>query len=307
MHILILLHPAQVRDAVAVAGGALELQGGAGGLHLGLELVEHRGALAFQEHHRQTHVVGVAGAVDAAHAGGAATLDLVLQAGPRTVLEEAVRTGAHAKQLLQDVQAVAHRGGAGERAEETPRPLGAAMEGQARIRVLGEVDVGVGLVVAQQDVEARTFRLDEALFEQQRLGFAAGDGHLDVARAAGEGERLRRKAGGAVIGRHPRLEVARLAHIEHFAAIAHKAIDARPRWQRGEKAVEAGVRVDATLRRRRRHACAQEASGAGAAESRCRCCAHRFRAPAPGRPSRSCPAGTAASRTRRRRLRPALA
>jgi len=34
-----------------------------------------------------------------------------------------------------------------------------------------ELDVGVGLVVAQQDVEARLALLDQVVFERQRLAF----------------------------------------------------------------------------------------------------------------------------------------
>ena len=266
MHVLALLHPPQVGDAVPVARGALELQGRAGGLHLHLEFVEHRGAFAFQEHHRQTHVVGVAVLVYEAHAGRAAPLDLVLQAGPRTVLEEAVRARAHAKELLQNVQAVAHRGGAGKRPEKTSAPLGAPMEGEAWVRMLRKLDVGIRLVVPQQDVEARTFGFDEALLKQQRLGLAAGDGDLDVPRFAGEGEGLGGKTGGAKIGRHPRLEIARLAHVQRFAAVADHAVDARPLGQGGEKVGEAGVGalgVAGAFRGGRRHSYGQPGINAG--------------------------------------------
>ena len=45
-----------------------------------------------------------------------------------------------------------------------------------------ELDVGVGLVVAQQDVEARLVLLDEVVLERQRLFFVVDQDVIDVAR-----------------------------------------------------------------------------------------------------------------------------
>ena len=44
----------------------------------------------------------------------------------------------------------------------------------------GELDVGIGLVVAQQDVEARLALLDEVVFERQRLMLVVDQDVLDV-------------------------------------------------------------------------------------------------------------------------------
>jgi hypothetical protein len=44
----------------------------------------------------------------------------------------------------------------------------------------GHGDVGIGLVVAQPDVERRPVALDQVLLQQQRLVFAAGPQELDL-------------------------------------------------------------------------------------------------------------------------------
>ena len=185
MHVLVFLDAAQMVDLIPIPSRTLEGQGIGRGFHSGFELRQHVGAVAVQEEHRQSHVFGVAFSVDQTHAGAAATLYLILKAGARTVLEEAVRAGANAEELLQDIQAVAHRRRAGEWPEVAAGLLGAAMERQARIGMVGEMHIGVGFVVAQNDVEARSVGLDEALFQKQRFGFAAGDRDLDVAHSVG--------------------------------------------------------------------------------------------------------------------------
>ena len=81
----------------------------------------------------------------------------------------------------------------------------------------GDQDVGKGFVIAQQHVVAGFQLLDEVLFQEQRLGFGArGQEHHrrclknHLGNAAG-------MAGGAGIVGDPRLEVARLADVQHFA------------------------------------------------------------------------------------------
>ena len=136
MHVLVLLDPSQVVDLVAQPRRPLELQGQRGGFHLGLELGEDVLALALQEHHCQTHIVGVSFAVDQPDAGCATTTDLVLQARARAILEEALLAGPDAEQLLQDVETVAHGSGTGKGAEVPALSTRAAMERQARVGMI---------------------------------------------------------------------------------------------------------------------------------------------------------------------------
>ena len=80
----------------------------------------------------------------------------MLQARPRTVLEIAVFALPQLKQSLQDVDAVADGARAGERAEVAPRfPLRTTMKRQPWIDVVGQIDVRIRLVVAQNDVVRR--------------------------------------------------------------------------------------------------------------------------------------------------------
>ena len=85
-----------------------------------------------------------------------------------------------------------------------------------------ELDVGVGLVIAKQDVVARLVGLDQIVFEQQGLGFAARDGGLDPGYLghhqpnAGAGMRFLK------IARDPLFKVAGLADIDHMVEpVAH--------------------------------------------------------------------------------------
>ena len=52
----------------------------------------------------------------------------------------------------------------------------------ARVVLAGQLDVGVGFVVAQQDVEARLVLLDEVVLERQRFLFVVDQDVVDVAR-----------------------------------------------------------------------------------------------------------------------------
>src|SRR6185312_2870250 len=96
--------------------------------------------------------------------------------------EEAVAAVADAEELLQLIERVAHRPGARERSEvASGRAARAAVEGEPRELVIdAELHVREALVVAQYDVEARLVRLDEVVFEKQRLGLGVGDPDLDV-------------------------------------------------------------------------------------------------------------------------------
>ena len=57
----------------------------------------------------------------------------------------------------------------------------------ARILLAGQLDVGIGLVVAQQDVEARLVLLDQVVLERQRLLLVVDQDVVDVARLARSG------------------------------------------------------------------------------------------------------------------------
>ncbi|MNE45124.1 hypothetical protein D3C80_1393960 [compost metagenome] len=101
-------------------------------------------------------------------------------AGAGAGLVDAVRAGPEKKRLLQGVQRVVDRPGRGEGAEIVAgHGVGAAMLAHlGRAVVAADHQFGEGLVVAQQDVEARLQLLDEVGFQQQGLGLGRRDDQL---------------------------------------------------------------------------------------------------------------------------------
>ena len=240
LDVLLLLHPLQLGDLVPIACGAFKIQPFGGALHVPLERLQDLAAAPFQKQHAQGDVAPVGLPVDEADAGCAATLDLMLQAGPGTVLEEAVIALPQAEQLLQNVEALPHRTGGGIGAEVAGLfAAGAAVETQAR-KVLcgGQLDVGIGLVVPQHHVVGRALPLDEALLQQQRLGFAVRDRNGDVRHLGGQGQGLAVEAAGAEIAADAALEVARLANVEHCPAAVEQAVHARLLAEAGKDGME---------------------------------------------------------------------
>ena len=153
-------------------------------------------------------------------AGTEAAVNVVLQAGAGVVAREVdLATGqkkAAVDQLDYAIGKVAGKVGA---------VIGCAVFAQTpRDKDLGkavgerELDVGVGLVVAQQDVEARLALLDEVVFEGEGLVLIGDKDVFDIDglahERAGFGVGLR---GFKQIGAHARAEIVGLAHIDDFA------------------------------------------------------------------------------------------
>ncbi|MBS1163655.1 MAG: hypothetical protein H6R03_1551 [Burkholderiaceae bacterium] len=177
----LLVHDArQAAELVAHRRRFLEAQFLRQPLHLRFELGRDLARQAAQEAQRAVDVARVGVGVDQPHARRAAAADLVQQARPRAVGVDGVLAGAQAKHLLQHADAVLHRPGVRIGAEVPRAAVRRAAEvGDARKRVRGELQVRVGLVVAEQDVVARRQLLDEVVLEQQRLGLRAGHRRVD--------------------------------------------------------------------------------------------------------------------------------
>ncbi len=109
-------------------------------------------------------------------------MDVVLQTGARMIAGEIdLAAGQQEAAMNQFDDAV------GEIAREVGSVVGGAVFAQtAGDKDLGiaigerELDVGVGFVVAQQDVEARLALLDEVVFEGQRFVFVGYEDVVDV-------------------------------------------------------------------------------------------------------------------------------
>ena len=78
---------------------------------------------------------------------------------------------------------------------------------------------GVCLVILEQDVVARLVALDEVVLEQEGVLLRAHYDILDVGDVLHEHRRLRRLVGVVEIGRHPPLQILRLADIDHPPSI----------------------------------------------------------------------------------------
>ncbi len=195
-------------------------------LHAGFHLAHHVGTVAFEEAHGAIDVVRVARGIDQSDARRAAAMDLVQQAGPRAVRVHGVFAGAQAKDLLQQLDAVLDRPGVRVRAEDAGAPVDrAAVVGHAREGMLGELQVRVGLVVAEHHVVARRQRLDQVVLEQQRLGLGARDRRLD-AHDPLEHVGDARPDALVEIGGDALLQVARLADIKGGAGGIEHPVDA---------------------------------------------------------------------------------
>ena len=220
----------QRADAVAQARGALELHVVGGGLHLLGEPAHDQARLALQEVLGLVDEAPVVLEADQAGAGRGAALDLVQHAGARAALVDAVGAGAQQERLLQGVQRLVDRVGRREGAEVVALDgVGAAVFAQLRRRMLAaDHDLGEGLVVAQQDVEARLELLDQVDLEQQGVGLCAGGDELHRARQVDHvGDTLGVEAALGVLD-DALLQAARLADIEHLALVADHPVDARP-------------------------------------------------------------------------------
>ena len=89
---------------------------------------------------------------------------------------------------VDEVDQAVREVGREERAEVGGAVLAqAAGDVDARVFFVGELDVGVGLVVAQQDVEARLVLLDQVVFEGEGFLFVVDQDVVDVDGFADQG------------------------------------------------------------------------------------------------------------------------
>ena len=152
-------------EPVAEDGGALELLGGRGLGHLALEVALDVAVAAGEEVDDRVDPAPVLLAVDVADAGRRAALDVVVEArhaGAPAGL--GALAGPVLEQPPEQVERLAHPLRRRVGAEVDPlRAVALAGEVDAReLLVEADPDVGVGLVVAQADVELRPVALDEA-------------------------------------------------------------------------------------------------------------------------------------------------
>ena len=188
------------------------------------------------------YVFGVLVGVYQADTGRLAALDLVLQARSSAIAVVAVFALAYQKGLLQQAEAFTNGPGTRIGAEITPfGALGATVQAQAwKVVIAGKENVRVRLVVAQQNIIRRPVSLDQALLQQQRLGFVGGDGGVNLLDAADQCLGLGAQAGFAEVAGQALFKVAGLADIQQCAVGIEHAIDPGFAAGRGEK----GARIE---------------------------------------------------------------
>jgi len=227
LHALLVLNPAQQGNLVTHLSGTLEVQRAGSLFHGCVQLIGQGTATPFKEHDRMAYVLGIFLRVNQADARRLATLDLVLQARSRSVFEVAVVALTHQKSLLQDTQTFTDGAGAGVRPEILAfQFFGTAVNTQPRVLTIRQKHIGVGLVVAQQDVVRRTPLFDKRLLKQQRFGFVGGNSGFNLRDTRNQCSRLGRQAGFAKIAGQAFFQVLGLAHIEKPRIAVEHAIHA---------------------------------------------------------------------------------
>ena len=155
-------------------------------------------------------------------------MDVVLQAGLRVVAREVDLAGGHQEVPVDEVHQAVRQVG-----REVGAEVGGAVLAQAprdvdaRVLLAGQLDVGVGLVVAQQDVEARLVLLDQVVLERQRFLLVVDQDVVDVARLGDQGAGL--DVGQALVGEvaaHARAQVLGFADVDNGAVRVLVQIDA---------------------------------------------------------------------------------
>src|SRR5579872_6651803 len=180
--ILLPLHEGERPDAVADHPRLLELPGIGIVLHAPRQLLLHLLAPPPEEALGLAQEFLIAFGIDPPDARGAASFDLIKEAGSRAAPEDAVIAGTQEKGPLQRDESAIDRARGREGAEIIAAwPSGTAMLGELRkIGIAGKVYIGEGFVVPEQHIVAWHQTLDEIAFEQQRLDL--GRGHYDFHR-----------------------------------------------------------------------------------------------------------------------------
>ena len=231
---------------VAEAGGALELEALGSLVHAVVQLPHDVRRLALEEHEHLLDDLHVVAAVRIADARRDAAVDVVLEAGARVRAGDGLGAGAVGEQLLQQREGLPHRARAGEGAKVAGAVVqDAAGEVDLRELLAGvDLDVRVGLVVAEARVEGRAVPLDERVFEDERLALRVRDDELEVVGLLHHAADLGHEAEGRPeVRAQPVAQVGRLADVDELAGGVLEEVDARPRGHGTQAVAHGAVRL----------------------------------------------------------------
>ncbi len=187
---LFLLQLLHRRNQVAISRRALVLLGLGGLFHALAQRAQQVGGPAFEKQFHIAHRFLVdLGRGQSFHARPQAAFDVVLQAGTRMKAREINLAGRHHEVAVDQVHdAIGQVRGkirAVVSAAIFPQPPGHIDPGKALAQ--SQLDVRIGLVVAQQNVEARFLLLDQVVLKRQRLFIVRHHDVINIHRLAHQG------------------------------------------------------------------------------------------------------------------------
>ena len=239
---LFLLQLVHRRELIAQPCGGFKLFSLGGGQHACLQRAFEVGVPSFQKQLRVAdgRAIGL-GRRESLHAGAQAAMNVVLQAGARMIALQIDLAAGDEKAAMDQLDDAI-----GEVAGKVGAVVGRSVLAQAAGhkdfgKAVGQrqLHVGIGLVVAQQDVEPRMALLDEVVFQSQRLVLV---GHQDVVQIDGLAHQ---RAGLCIglrglqqVGAHARAQVLRLADVDDLALGVLVEVDTGLRGKRADFLVE---------------------------------------------------------------------
>ena len=263
VHRLLVQHVGQRRYLVAQFRRLLKLQPLSVRHHARFQFVQYILCVALQKALRIDHVQGVVRRADMAHARAGAAFDLVQQTGTGAVGENRVLAGAQAEHFLHQQHRLFDRPGTGVGSEIVVFLLHATAvirhpRKMQRLRALrnpgagllwlrirrgcrSHLQIRVALVIPKQDVVLGLQRLDQVVFQQQRLGFRAHHGGLHAHNLAHHVA----NAGTAMVflevAGDPFFQAVCFAHVQQSAIGIEIAVDARQMGQAGHFVQQSGA------------------------------------------------------------------
>ncbi len=240
---LLLARPERVdrADRISQLRGLLEPLGRRGIAH---PVAEGRDELVVAALEKQLRVLDgdavILGRTDLAHARRDAALDVELETRPPALAGDDLVARPDAEQPVRQ----RHRAPPERRRQEGSGvvvvvPLHAPGDEHARERLAGrQLQIGIVLVVAQQDVVARGALLDQVVLERQRFHDRVGDDDFEAVRLVEQRVDARAGAVGAEVAADAVAQHSRLADVERFAGVVEVDVDAGLLRQAGDLGLE---------------------------------------------------------------------
>ncbi len=189
---------------------------------------------SFQERPHLRHHLAVGRLVGCADTRRHAASHVVPKARPLPRLERLAAVLPQGEDAVHQVEHTADGSGAGVRAEVRRAVfLHTTREDQCRVRLLGELQERVALVVLQQHVEMRLVALDEVRLEDQRFDLVGR--HDELERGGAKRDQPALLAGVAPeVAAYAAAKVDRLADVQDLAVRRHEQVAAGLRGQHRE-------------------------------------------------------------------------